>query len=316
MKKSIRLRREYLYKKSLESRDTAAAKERSGIRNAVLNSSTTINNNIIPATQRHKARELLQRAEWDDNLTASKGPQTHVDDEYGIHVPARVCITTSRDPSSKLKEFVKELRLILGPTSVRMNRGQTTLEELVASCRSADFTDIVMCTEHRGDPDGLIISHLPYGPTARFMLSDCVTRHDIGKEAAGGASEAIPHLIFENFSSPIGKRFESILKHIFPAPARPDSKRIITFFNRDDVISFRHHTYEKTGNYQSVLDATTAIQLREIGPRFEMRPYVIQLGTLEQREEADVEWSLRSFINKRRKVLSSNTTTTTMDGGE
>jgi U3 small nucleolar ribonucleoprotein protein IMP4 len=32
----------------------------------------------------------------------------------------------------------------------------------------------------RGQPDGLIISHLPYGPTAYFALLNVLTRHDIG----------------------------------------------------------------------------------------------------------------------------------------
>jgi hypothetical protein len=36
----------------------------------------------------------------------------------------------------------------------------------------------------------------------------------------------------------IGERTATILKHLFPVP-KPDSKRIITFANRDDYISFR-----------------------------------------------------------------------------
>ena len=36
----------------------------------------------------------------------------------------------------------------------------------------------------------------------------------------------------------------SILKYLYPVP-REDSKRILTFANHDDYISFRHHTYKK-----------------------------------------------------------------------
>jgi hypothetical protein len=36
----------------------------------------------------------------------------------------------------------------------------------------------------------------------------------------------------------IGERTATILKHLLPVP-KPDSKRIITFANRDDYISFR-----------------------------------------------------------------------------
>lgn len=42
------------------------------------------------------------------------------------------------------------------------------------------------------------------------------------------------------------------------------------------------------------------VQLAEVGPRFEMRPYEIRQGTVEQ-SEADVEWQLRPFMNTARK---------------
>ncbi|XP_025896503.1 U3 small nucleolar ribonucleoprotein protein IMP4, partial [Nothoprocta perdicaria] len=72
----------------------------------------------------------------------------------------------------------------------------------------------------------------------------------------------------------------SILKHLFPVP-RPDSHRVVTFANTDDVISFRNHTFRRRGRN---------VELTELGPRFEMRPYLIRLGTLEQGAAADVEW--------------------------
>jgi len=40
----------------------------------------------------------------------------------------------------------------------------------------------------------------------------------------------------------IGERTATILKHLFPMP-KPDSKRIITFANRDEYISFRYIQY-------------------------------------------------------------------------
>ena len=52
--------------------------------------------------------------------------------------------------------------------------------------------------------DGLIVCHLPYGPTAYFTLSSTVMRHDIPD--VGTMSEAYPHLIFNQFSSKLGKR--------------------------------------------------------------------------------------------------------------
>lgn len=54
----------------------------------------------------------------------------------------------------------------------------------------------------------------------------------------------------------------------------------------------RHHVFVKTSHRE--------VQLAEVGPRFEMRPYEIRQGTLEQ-TDADVEWVLRPFMNSGKK---------------
>merc|ERR1711920_1163143 len=109
------------------------------------------------------------------------------------------------------------------------------------------------------------------GPTAYFSLTNTVLRHDIEDRAT--VSEAYPHIILNNFNSKIGERTGNILKHLFPVP-KPDSKRVITFSNADDFVSFRHHVYKQTGR---------EVELQECGPRFELQLYQIKLGTLEQK---------------------------------
>ena len=164
-----------------------------------------------------------------------------MDDEYasaGYRDP-KVCVTTSRDPSSRLRQFAAEVRLLF-PGGVRINRGATSLADVVAAARDADFSDIVVVQETRGEPDAMLISHLPYGPTAHFTLSGAVLRHEI--EGRPAVSEAAPRLIFNGFSTALGKRVGDILRHLFPPP-KPDSGRVLTFSNAGDFISFRHHTF-------------------------------------------------------------------------
>ena len=36
--------------------------------------------------------------------------------------------------------------------------------------------------ENRGTPDGIILSHMPYGPTIYFGLFNVVLRHDIEED--------------------------------------------------------------------------------------------------------------------------------------
>ena len=87
-------------------------------------------------------------------------------------------ITTSRDPSARLKKFTKEFKLLI-PNSQRLNRGNYEFNQLMAACRANDVTDFIVIHEHRGVPDGLIVCHLPHGPTAYFTITDLVMRHDI-----------------------------------------------------------------------------------------------------------------------------------------
>jgi U3 small nucleolar ribonucleoprotein protein IMP4 len=72
----------------------------------------------------------------------------------------------------------QELRLIF-PGSQRLNRGSYEFSQLMDACRANSVTDFLVVHEHRGVPDGLIVCHLPHGPTAYFTLSDIVMRHDI-----------------------------------------------------------------------------------------------------------------------------------------
>lgn len=151
--------------------------------------------------------------------------------------------------------------------------------------------------ETRGEPDALIVSHLPFGPTLWFTLSGCVMRHDI--EDRGHVSEQAPHLIFHNFSTTLGKRVQTALTHLFPVP-KLDASRVLTFSNSKDFISFRHHNFrdhrsrataategggpgaasgggggegEEDDGGSSGGDKTKGgkgVELVEVGPRFEM----------------------------------------------
>ena len=248
----------------------------------------------IPTDLRADERALRHAAALDDDNTAV--PRTAADDEYArasAREPA-VLVTTARDPSSRLAAFAKEVRLIL-PGAVRVNRGAQTLADIVASARASDFTDVVLLHEHRGEPSALAVCHLPHGPTALFQVAGAVLRHDLGdKKAVGTLSEAAPHLIFDGFTTPLGARFKTVLTHLFPPP-KPDAKRVITFANRgSDYVSVRHHTVAAPRGPASA-------SLTEVGPRFELRPYALKLGTLDN-DAAEYEWTLRAYVRSARKA--------------
>lgn len=287
LRRNARLRREYLYRKGLEGKEKAVYEKKRRIKKALESG------NDLPTDLKAEYHDLKDQIEFDDEKTENL--RNTIDDEYaraGVEDP-KLLITTAREPSSRLTQFAKELKLVF-PNAQRMNRGNTVVSDLVDSARTNEFSDIIVLHEHRGEPDGLVISHLPYGPTAYFGLSQCVLRHDL-PDRADTMSEAYPHLIFHNFQSTLGDRLRTILKHLFPVP-KDDTRRVMTFANTDDIVSFRHHNYKKLGHQE--------VQLKEVGPRFEMKLYQLKLGTLDQ-QEAEKEWVLRPYMNsaKRHKAL-------------
>lgn len=84
----------------------------------------------------------------------------------------------------------------------------------------------------------MIVSHFPHGPTVYFTLHNVNLRHDIDSYKNSTVSEQYPHLVLENFNSKLGERVRDALKYLFPVP-KEDSKRVMTFSNEDDFISFR-----------------------------------------------------------------------------
>lgn len=250
LRRQARLRREYLYRKAIEDKKRSIQEKKDRIKRSLEDG------NPIDTNLRKEALNLVDKLQWEDEgprLAESLGTEeggacrSHEDDEYrwaGVEDP-KIMITTSRDPSSRLKMFAKEVKYIF-PNSQRMNRGNYEMKQLIHACRANDVTDFIVLHEHRGVPDNLVICHLPYGPTAYFSLSDVTMRHDVPD--IGAMSGQYPHLIFHNFSTKLGLRVKNILKYLFPVP-KTDSKRVITFANHDDYIAFRHHTFKKVRSF-------------------------------------------------------------------
>jgi len=227
IRKQARERRDYLYRRALTLRDAELASKRASLK-ASLASGKPLDRAIADDTT---LRSDYKYNETRADRTAEE--ELGLDDEYvqlsGV-VDPRILVTTSRDPSSRLGTFAKEIRLLL-PTAVRLNRGNLILNNLVSSAQASGLSDIVLLHEHRGTPTALTVSHFPHGPTASFSLHNVVLRADIPNSARGTVSESYPHLIFEGFGTKLGQRVVTVLKHLFP-PREASSKvgnRVVTY---------------------------------------------------------------------------------------
>ncbi|XP_054483187.1 U3 small nucleolar ribonucleoprotein protein IMP4-like, partial [Anoplopoma fimbria] len=233
----VRLRREYLYRKAQEDRLRTIEEKKQKLKGARRWDEKScfillhFENRLLPTEVRKDALQLQKLLSMIDE--GAEGVSSHMDDEYkwaGVEDP-KVMVTTSRDPSSRLKCFQEE---------------ETKINSLVRACKANNVTDLVIVHETRGQPDGLVVCHLPFGPTAYFTLYNVVMRHDVPD--IGTMSEAYPHSSLT--TSPLDGTRRTV-------------GRVITFANQEDFISFRHHTYKKTDHRN--------IELTEVGPRFEMK---------------------------------------------
>ncbi|KNH06407.1 U3 small nuclear ribonucleoprotein (snRNP) [Perkinsela sp. CCAP 1560/4] len=277
----IRLRKEYLFQRQREKNLASIEESKKKLRYSIQNLTE------MPGDIKKQAKQLKNSIELEDERTRLL--KTSEDNEYalaGFEDP-HVLLTTTHDPSQRLSQFLKELKLVF-PESTRMNRGKLSIAEMMELARKHNFSDVIILGETRGQPDSLLVTHLPFGPTLRTTLFNVVMRHEVEKMPA--MSQQYPHLIFDSFSSALGERVSSILKHLFPVP-KEDSKRVITFSNSDDFISFRNHSFssDKQG-----------VSLDELGPRFDLRPFEIKQGTAEMKG-AETEWSLAPYTNTAKK---------------
>merc|ERR1712192_86107 len=121
----------------------------------------------------------------------------------------KVLITCSDNPHSKTIAFMKELTRII-PHGEPKWRKNASVKKIVQQSTLKGFTDILVVNEDNRTPNGLIVSHLPDGPTAHFKLSNVKVSTDLKKD------------------------HRAISAH------RP----VVTLHNQRDYIFFRHHKYD------------------------------------------------------------------------
>ncbi|KNC75686.1 hypothetical protein SARC_11797, partial [Sphaeroforma arctica JP610] len=145
LRRQSRLRKEYLYRKALEDKEKQTGERKRRLKEALAKGKK------IPSELKADEAALRHEIAMDDDKTANV--KDHIDDEYafaGVKDP-KIVVTTARDPSSKLSQFAKEIKLIF-PNSQRLNRGNHVVKELVDTCKSSDVTDLIILHEHRGEP--------------------------------------------------------------------------------------------------------------------------------------------------------------------
>ncbi|ELU05194.1 hypothetical protein CAPTEDRAFT_20161 [Capitella teleta] len=200
----------------------------------------------------------------------------------------KIMITTSVRIRKKTGEFVRELVKVI-PNSTLVNRRGFELKKIIPSAIEKGFTDIMVVNDDNKEPNGLVLCHLPDGPTAHFKISNVRLSRNLKR--VGKKSDHMPEVILNNFSTRLGHTIGRILASVFPHDPQFQGRRVVTFHNQRDYIFFRHHRYQFKGKEKC--------GLQELGPRFTLKLRTLQKGTFDSKF-GEFEW-----IHKRHEMDSS-----------
>eukprot|EP00760_Papus_ankaliazontas_P023140 PhM_4_TR1950/c1_g1_i1/m.40090/K14846/RPF1; ribosome production factor 1 len=202
----------------------------------------------------------------------------------------KVMITTCFKPCKRVKAFVKELKWLI-PNTKYYTRRTYPLREVCAHAAGANFTHVVSVNQSHGQVCGLIVSHLPEGPTARFRVSNLKLHAEV--EGAGERTEHYPELFFKNFATGVGRRVHRLMQSLFPTTRDFQGRAIATFLNKRDFIFVRAHRY--------VFKGTKDVAMQELGPRFTLRLRELYAGTFADCDPATGSGMDVEFLRKREK---------------
>ncbi len=90
----------------------------------------------------------------------------------------KVLLTSSDKPSLQTNLLLRELSKFIPNSDVRLRRG-IDVKKIIPQCIERGYTDLLVVNEDRKKPNGLMVVHLPNGPTALFKLTNFKRGYDI-----------------------------------------------------------------------------------------------------------------------------------------
>lgn len=128
-------------------------------------------------------------------------------------------------------------------------RNRSGVKKIVRSAIKKGYTDVLVVNEHRKEPDGLLVIHLPDGPTAHFRVSNVKITTELRKNHRDITAHR-PEVVLNNFSTRLGLTVGRMLGALFHYDPEFQGQRAVTFHNQRDYIFFRHYRLVK--NYKRV----------------------------------------------------------------
>lgn len=235
----------------------------------------------------HTIESLRIPDETTVNITDDKKAETEKDlelDEFSKYfnrdIEPKVLITYADNPLRKTRIFGNELSRMI-PNSHCLLRNRSGVKKVVKNAIEEGYTDVLIVNEDMRKPNGLLVIHLPEGPTAHFRLSNVKITTEM-KRSHKSITTHRPEVILNNFTTRLGLTVSRMLASLFHYDPEFKGRRAVTFHNQRDYIFFRHHRYEFKNEKR--------VALREMGPRFTLKLRSLQRGTFDTKT-GDYEWT-------------------------
>ncbi|KAI8043807.1 probable ribosome production factor 1 [Drosophila gunungcola] len=253
----------------------------------------------VPANPGHTIESLREKDQTEvANLNDSDNEELQKElelDDFSSYFERsyepKVLITFADNPVTKTRKFGLELSRIF-PNALVKIRNKSSVKKICKSAEREEFTDVVIINEDRRKPNGLLVIHLPNGPTAHFKLSNVKLTSDIKRDHKE-ITKHRPEVILTNFTTRLGLTVGRMLGALFHHDPEFRGRRAVTFHNQRDYIFFRHHRYEFSKEGKRV-------KLRELGPRFTLKLRSLQEGTFDSKT-GDYAW----IISNKRHAMES-----------
>eukprot|EP00591_Stephanopyxis_turris_P017636 CAMPEP_0195537810 /NCGR_PEP_ID=MMETSP0794_2-20130614/48681_1 /TAXON_ID=515487 /ORGANISM="Stephanopyxis turris, Strain CCMP 815" /LENGTH=333 /DNA_ID=CAMNT_0040671643 /DNA_START=116 /DNA_END=1117 /DNA_ORIENTATION=+ len=215
---------------------------------------------------------------------------------FADEVRPKLLVTTRPRPSKELFHFIGGLVQLI-PNMYFYPRRSYGVKDICKYASNRNFTHVVILSEKSKVCNGMIVSHLPAGPTAFFKVSNVVPSKDIAHH--GNITNHIPELVLNGFGTRLGHRVGRFLGSLFPHNAQFQGRQVATFHNQRDYIFVRHHRYvfeEGKDTNKETGKKKTKARLQELGPRFTMKMRWLQEGTF------DTQFGEYEWIHKRKEM--------------
>ena len=194
-------------------------------------------------------------------------------------------MTTSINPKGDTYKFAEEMINIF-PNSECIPRKTASLKSIIKGAIERGYTDIVVINEDRKKTTGLVVCHLPNGPTAHFKLTSVKYNKDI--KGRGRQTTHFPEVVLNQFHTRLGHQVGRLLNALFPQQPEFTGRSVVTFHNQRDFIFFRYHRY--------IFKNAKKVGLQELGPRFTLKLRSLQQGTFDTKY-GEFEW-----VHKRKEM--------------